>query len=64
MPPSGINTLEQNKAAQGSLEKIDFVLEGRERKAVYFGLLKGSGKIDFKCQSKVRYSGILYGMVF
>ena len=31
------NTLEQNKAAQRSLEKNNFVLEGRERKAVYFG---------------------------
>ncbi len=30
------NTLEQNKAAQGSLEKSGFVLEGRARKAVYF----------------------------
>lgn len=30
------NTLEQNKGAQRSLEKSGFVLEGRERKAVYF----------------------------
>jgi len=30
------NTLEQNKAAQKSLEKSGFILEGRERKAVYF----------------------------
>lgn len=30
------NTLEQNKAAQRSLEKNSFVLEGKERKAVYF----------------------------
>jgi RimJ/RimL family protein N-acetyltransferase len=30
------NTLEQNLAAQRSLEKIGFVVEGRERKAVYF----------------------------
>lgn len=30
------NTLEQNRAAQRSLEKTGFVLEGRERKAVYF----------------------------
>jgi len=30
------NTLEQNLAARRSLEKNGFVLEGRERKAVYF----------------------------
>ncbi|NLJ66477.1 MAG: GNAT family N-acetyltransferase [Clostridiales bacterium] len=30
------NTLEQNVAAQRSLEKTGFILEGRERKAVYF----------------------------
>lgn len=30
------NTHEQNKAAQQSLEKNGFVLEGRERKAIYF----------------------------
>lgn len=30
------NTLEQNISAQKSLEKVGFVLEGRERKAVYF----------------------------
>ncbi|WP_202710337.1 GNAT family N-acetyltransferase [Sporosalibacterium faouarense] len=30
------NTLEQNIAAQKSLDKNGFVLEGRERKAVYF----------------------------
>jgi RimJ/RimL family protein N-acetyltransferase len=30
------NTLEQNKGAQHSLEKVGFFLEGRERKAVYF----------------------------
>jgi RimJ/RimL family protein N-acetyltransferase len=31
------NTLETNISAQKSLEKIGFVLEGKERKAVYFG---------------------------
>ena len=31
------NTLEINISAQKSLEKLGFVLEGRERKAVYFG---------------------------
>jgi len=31
------NTLEMNISAQKSLEKSGFVLEGRERKAVYFG---------------------------
>jgi RimJ/RimL family protein N-acetyltransferase len=31
------NTLEMNISAQKSLEKIGFVLEGKERKAVYFG---------------------------
>jgi len=31
------NTLEINNSARKSLEKLDFVLEGRERKAVYFG---------------------------
>jgi len=30
------NTLEQNLGARRSLEKNGFVLEGRERKAVYF----------------------------
>ncbi len=30
------STLEQNIGAQRSLEKIGFVIEGRERKAVYF----------------------------
>jgi len=30
------NTLEQNKGAQHSLEKSGFILEGRERKAIYF----------------------------
>lgn len=30
------NTLEQNKGAQKALEKSGFILEGRERKAVYF----------------------------
>ena len=30
------NTLEQNKGAQHSLEKSGFVLEGRERKTIYF----------------------------
>ncbi len=30
------NTLEQNLGAQRALEKTGFVLEGRERKAVYF----------------------------
>lgn len=30
------NTLEQNEGAQRSLEKCGFILEGRERKAVYF----------------------------
>ncbi len=30
------NTLEQNIAAQRSLEKQGFIMEGRERKAVYF----------------------------
>jgi RimJ/RimL family protein N-acetyltransferase len=30
------NTLEQNISAQRLLEKIGFILEGRERKAVYF----------------------------
>lgn len=30
------NTLEQNIGAQRSLEKIGFIIEGRERKAVYF----------------------------
>jgi RimJ/RimL family protein N-acetyltransferase len=30
------NTLEQNISAQKSLEKVGFVIEGRERKAVYF----------------------------
>ncbi|MCL2637070.1 MAG: GNAT family N-acetyltransferase [Oscillospiraceae bacterium] len=31
------NTLEINKSAQKALEKLGFVLEGRERKAYYFG---------------------------
>jgi RimJ/RimL family protein N-acetyltransferase len=31
------NTLEMNKSAQKALEKLGFVLEGRERKAYYFG---------------------------
>ena len=31
------NTLEINISAQKSLEKLGFTLEGRERKAVYFG---------------------------
>jgi RimJ/RimL family protein N-acetyltransferase len=31
------NTLEMNISAQKSLEKIGFILEGKERKAVYFG---------------------------
>lgn len=30
-------TLEQNKGAQQVLKKLNFILEGRERKAVYFG---------------------------
>lgn len=30
------NTLEQNRGAQRSLEKLGFALEGRERQAVYF----------------------------
>ena len=43
------NTLELNISAQKSLEKIGFVLEGRERKAVYFG-----GK---------RYDRLIYGLL-
>lgn len=31
------NTLEPNISAQKSLEKLGFILEGRERKATYFG---------------------------
>ena len=31
------NTLEINNSAKKSLEKLGFVLEGRERKAIYFG---------------------------
>lgn len=34
------NTLEQNKGAQCALEKCGFILEGTERKAVYFARRK------------------------
>ncbi len=38
------STLEQNKATQRVLEKLDFTLEGIERKAVYFaGKKNGTG---------------------
>ena len=43
------NTLEINISAQKSLEGIGFTLEGRERKAVYFG-----GK---------RYDRLIYGLL-
>ena len=37
------STLEQNKATQRVLEKLDFTLEGIERKAVYFAGKNGTG---------------------
>lgn len=43
------NTLEHNKAAQKALEKVGFILEGRERKAIY---LNGN-----------KYDRLLYGML-